>query len=633
MKNKIIIYLIFIIFILEIYALENGHSRSLTQEEQLILVGTGGFNDGFYDIAEKEFEIFVRDYANHGRIYEICYLLGKTLFIKGKTKEARAVFLKIINENINFEYMDYVLFWVAEAERKLGNPEEAKKVLLSIIKRFPKFVWIDYCYWLLGNLELESNNLTQAESFFKRTSLSSNNNELIRSSIFWLGILSYKRNNFEAAAAYLQTIWKDPKFVPNEYLRYVLFWLSEAQLKLGKFNDARLHYKTFSERFENDSLIPEVYWKIGFCEYRLGNIKNSIEIFQAFKNQFKDPQLTLFTYYLLGEIFLVNGDYPSSIKELTSILSKPQGNALLGGALLTLYWNYTGLGEVEEANKIFHRLQKLDHFEDEKTFVQWLNAEVIFLKGKISDSLPYFFNILNTNYREKALFQMGRGYFFENKFREAITNLDILFLEFPNSKYLEECIFIKGECLAELGNVNPALETYDLILRLNRNNLWELFALTQVGNIYLFQNENAKAENVFNRILYSFRDHPLHLNAAFQLANLYFKENNIVSALYYYSMVLKGNMGELFGESYFRLGEIFYQEGKYEKALASFETAMRYLKESSSWFFLTQLEIGNLQRRGGKYEEAKRSYMIILDHSKDEEINKAVKELLNHLER
>ena len=486
---------------------------------------------------------------------------------------------------------------------------------------------------MLGNLELESNNLTQAESYFKRTSLSSNNNELIRSSIFWLGILSYKRNNFEAAAAYLQTIWKDPKFVPNEYLRYVLFWLSEAQLKLGKFNDARLHYKTFSERFENDSLIPEVYWKLGFCEYRLGNIKNSIEIFQAFKNQFKDPQLTLFTYYLLGEIFLINGDYPSSIKELTSILSKPQGNALLGGAFLTLYWNYTCLGEVEEANKIFQRLQKLDHFEDEKTFVQWLNAEMIFLKGKISDSLPYFFNILNTNYREKALFQIGRGYFFENKFREAITNLDILFLEFPNSKYLEECIFIKGECLAELGNVDPALETYDLILRQNRNNLWELFALTQVGNIYLFQNENAKAENVFNRIIYSFRDHPLHFNAAFQLANLYFKENNIVNALYYYSMVLKGNMGELFGEVYFRLGEIFYQEGKYEKALASFETAMRYLKESSSWFFLTQLEIGNLQRRGGKYEEAKRSYMIILDHSKDEEINKAVKELLNHLER
>jgi tetratricopeptide (TPR) repeat protein len=183
-----------------------------------------------------------------------------------------------------------------------------------------------------------------------------------------------------------------------------------------------------------------------------------------------------------------------------------------------------------------------------------------------------------------------------------------------------------------LGNLNQALETYDLILKENKGDLWQLFALTQVGNIYLFQNEYTKAEEVFKRIIGVFPDHPLHFNAAFQMGNLCFKEKNIVGALYYYSVVLKGNMLELFGEVYFRLGEIFYQQGKYEKAFNSFEMAIQYLKESSSWFPLTQFEIGNLHRRWGKYEEAKRSYMIILDHSKDEEINNAVKEILNHPE-
>ena len=632
MRMKIVSYFIFFVLISEAFSVQNACSKNLSEDEQLILVGAGAFNDGFYDIAEKEFEIFVRDYPNHEKIYDICYLLGKTLLIKGKLKEAKTLFLKIINENKNFEYMDYTLFWVAEIETKLGSGKDARKHLLWIINKFQKFASIDHSYYLLGHLELGSNKLAQAESYFKNASLLSKNNELIQSSVFWSGILSWKRNDFEAAAGYFQTIWKDPKFVPDEYLRHVLFWLAEAQLKLGRFNDARLNYKTFCERFKNDSLLPEVYWNLGFCEYRLGNTKDSIEIFQSFKNQFKDPQLILFTHYLLGEIFLIEGDYPSSIKELSSILNKPQGNGLWGGAFLTLYWDCIRLGEMEEANKIFQRLQKLDHFEDEKMFVQCLNAEMIFLKGRISDSLPYFFNIVNTSYREKALFQIGRGYFFENKFREAITNFDILFLEFPNSKYLEECLFIKGECLTELGNLDQALGTYDLILRENRNNLWELLALSQVGNIYLFRHENDKAENAFKRIIHSFQDHPLHFNAAFQLGNLYFGERNIVGAVSCYSMVLKGNMLELFGEVYFRLGEILYQQGKYEKALASFETAIRYLKESSPWFFLAQLEIGNLQRRWEKYEEAKRSYMIILNHSKDEEINKAVRELLNHPE-
>lgn len=632
MRIKVLSYFIFIFLISQTLFGQNAYSRNLSEEEQLILVGAGAYNDGFYDIAEKEFEIFVKGYANHKRIYDIYYLLGKTLLIKGKFKEAKTAFLKIINENKNFEYMDYTQFWLAEIERKLGNGEEAKKRLLWIINRFPKFAWIDDSYYLLGSLELSSSKLAQAETYFKQVSLLSKKNELIQSSNFWLGVLSWKRDDFETAAAYFQTIWKDVKFVRQEHLRYVLFWLGEAQLRLGKLDDAKLNYRLFCERFKNDPLTPEVYWRLGFCEYLLGNVNDSIEILQSIKNQINDPQLILSTHYLLGEIFLINGDYPSSIKELSFILNKPQGNIFWGGTLLTLYWDYIHLGDKEEANNIFQRLQKLDHFEDEKLLVQWLNAEIVFLEGRISDSLPYFFNIVNTPYREKALFQIGRGYFFENKFREAVTNLDILFLEFPNSRYLEEGIFIKGECLFKLGNLDQALETYNLILRQNKNNLWQLFALTQMGNIYLFQNENTKAEDMFKRIIDFFQDHPLHFNAAFQLGNLYFKEKNIVGALYYYSMVLKGNMLELFGEVYFRLGEIFYQQGKYEKAFTSFETAIQYLKESSSWFPLTQFEIGNLHRRWGKYEEAKRSYMIILDHSKDEEINNAVKELLNHLE-
>ena len=627
---KIIYFFLFSILIFGIIPISDIHSKNFSEEEQLILVGIGAFNDGFYDIAENQFSNFIRYYPNHGKIYDICYLFGKTLLIKGKIKEAKTVFLKIINESKNFEYIDYTLFWVAEIDLKLGNGEEAKNLLLSIINKSPKFEWIDYSYYLMGLLDFGSNKLTQAESSFKKVPLFSKKNELIQSSFFWLGVLSYKQNDYEAAANYFQTIWKDPKFVPQEYLKYALFWLGETQLKLDRFNDAKLNYKIFYERFKNDPLIPEVYWRLGFCEYRLGNLKDSIEIFQSLKNQFEDSKLILYTHYLLGELFLITGDNPSSIKELNLILNKSQGNIFGGVSFLTLFWNYIHLGEIEGANKIFQKLQKLDHSEDEKIFIQWLKAEMIFSEGRISDSFPYYFNIINTRFREKALFQISKGYFFENKFREAITNLDILILEFPNSKYIKECLFTKGECLIKLGNLDHALETYNLIIKQNRNDLWELFALTQAGRIYYFLNKNDEAESAFRKVIDNFLNHPLFYNAAFQLGNLYFKKN-IIEAIHYYSLVLKGNILELFGEAYFRLGEIFYQQGKYEKAFTSFETAIRYFKENSLWFFLTQLEIGNLQRKWGKYDEAKRSYMIVLDQSKDEEIKKATKVLLNHI--
>jgi len=156
-------------------------------------------------------------------------------------------------------------------------------------------------------------------------------------------------------------------------------------------------------------------------------------------------------------------------------------------------------------------------------------------------------------------------------------------------------------------------------------------ALTQIGNVHMVRNEVSKAQRVFKKIIDEFADHPLYYHAACQLGNLNLRANNVGDAVHYFSLVLKGNILELFGEAHFGLGEIFYQEGKYDKAFNSFEAAIRYLGESSLWFFLTQLEIGNLNRKWGKYEEAKKAYTIILDHSKDEEMKQAAKILLNQL--
>jgi len=632
MKRKIAFCLFLSVVVWGFFLIPESHSKTLNEDEQLIWVGTGAFKDGFYDIAERQFTNFISNYPKHARVFDIYYLLGRTLVIKGKLKEARTVFSKIINEAKSFENMDDTLLGMAELEMRLGNRDEAAKLLLSIIKRYPKFDQIDHSYYLLGLLELGSNQLTVADSTFKKVSRYSKNNELIRSSQFWLGLLSFRQGQYETAAGYFQTLWENPKSLPPGYLKYALFWLGESQLKLGRMNEANRYYQIFHDRFKNDPLVAEIAWRVGFCEYQLGNIKNAIEAFQLFKNQFKDSPLLLSTYYLLGKMLLINGDYLSSIKELNFILNASQGNSWGGISLLTLYWDYIQLSEREGANRIFQRLQKSDHLEDEKIFIQWLNAEMFYTEGEVSESLPYYFNILNTQFREKALFQIGKGYFLENKFRESITNLDILLLEFPNSKYLEEGLFIKGECLAKSGNSDQALETYRLLARQYKKNVWHLFALTQMGSVYSFRSEQDKAENAFKKVLEDFPNHPLFYHAALQLGNLNFSKKNIVEAVHYYSIVLKGNILELFGQAYFSLGEIFYQQGKFEKALQTFETAMRYLEGTSSWFFLTHLEIGNLKRRGGKYEEAKKSYLIILDQSKDEEMKKAAKELLSRME-
>jgi tetratricopeptide (TPR) repeat protein len=83
-------------------------------------VGTGAFRDGLYDIAEKQFSNFVKIYPRHDKVLDIYYLLGRTFLIKGRLKEAIAVFSRIINEGKNFENIDSVFLTMAELEMRLG---------------------------------------------------------------------------------------------------------------------------------------------------------------------------------------------------------------------------------------------------------------------------------------------------------------------------------------------------------------------------------------------------------------------------------------------------------------------------------------------------------------------------------
>lgn len=629
-KNLLVIILIFVTF--GLIFVQNLNSKNYKEEDKLIIVGQGAFQDGFYEIAEKQFSQFVKEFPNHEKFNDVSYLLGKTLLAQGKFKEAKAVFTKIIQSKRIFEQMDYALFWLAVVEVRLGEFHLSKMHLLNLIQKYPKFEWADYSYYLLGHLDFGSNQFKEAESHFMKVTQISPKPELLIPSLFWLGLTYYKKKDFESAVSHFEKILEGFKHLPNEYLKFTLFWLGKTYLKLGQWEEAKSRLKIFVERYKENPLLPEAYWRIGYCEYRLGNLNEALGIFQSFKTKYKESPLLTYTHFFIGEIFRVKGEYAPSFKEISVLLEKTQGRDLWGMALLQLFWSHTQLGETVEANKVSQRLQKLTHAEDEKIFLQWLNSELAFLEGNISDAIPYYFNILNTKYREEALFKIGKGYFFENKFREAMTNIDLFLLEFPNSTHLDQALFIMGECHYRMGNLEKALEFYHSLLKRNKNDIWNLFTLTQIGNLYLTRNETNQSERAFKRVMEVYPNHPLYYHAAVQLGNLYLKKKNIVDALHYYSIVLKGNFLDLLGQAHFGLGEIFYYQEKYEKAFYSFQTAIRYLNEKSPWFFLAQLEIGIQQMRWGKKEEARKSWMVILDHSKDEEVKKAAKELLNHLD-
>ena len=66
---RIFILLYFFLILLETIINSNSYSSiTLSEDEQMIHVGIGAFQDGFYDIAEKQFSLFLRNFPNHGKV-------------------------------------------------------------------------------------------------------------------------------------------------------------------------------------------------------------------------------------------------------------------------------------------------------------------------------------------------------------------------------------------------------------------------------------------------------------------------------------------------------------------------------------------------------------------------------------
>ena len=273
----------------EVLLVRESLSKSLNEDDQLIHVGLGAFQDGFYDIAEKHFSLFIRNFPNHGKTNEVSYLLGRTFLFQGKWKEAKAAFSRLVYDTKTFESIDYALFWMAQIEMKLGNPEASRRWLVSLLKNHPKFEWSDLAYYLLGCIDAEANRWNLSQGSFKKVLTLSKREEIVRGASFWLGMASLKQDDAQRATLYLRPFRDESRPLPEAYAKGALCGLGEAQLKLGLYEEAGRTYEAFCERFKQEPLIPDLSWRIGFCAYRSGKLREALELFRAFQTRFRVP--------------------------------------------------------------------------------------------------------------------------------------------------------------------------------------------------------------------------------------------------------------------------------------------------------------------------------------------------------
>ncbi len=595
-------------------------------------IAIGAFNDKFYGFAENQFKTYIESYPRSPNIDRVYYLLGRTYYLQGKILEAKEVFQTVVREFPSFQQRGNALFWLARTWLELGNYEEAVKYYRKFILRHHKNEHLSEAYFDLGNIHVQWKRFIEAEYYLKELMSYPIAEDTLIQARYWLGLIFFNQGRYREAEDQLDKLTSNPASSRKPYFREALFLLAEIRLRLTRYEKARQAYLAFVQLFPKDVLSPDVLFGLGWSQYQSGNPQEAIQTYLQFKKRFPDSKLLPEVRFRIGEIHLQQEDYTKALEEFKGVVQDFPKSPAFGKSLLYVGWCYLNLGQFEEAAKMSHKILKLPAHEKEKSLSQLILGEVYFYENRYSEALPYYFNLINIpEYRENALFKMAKCYFHEGKFKDSLTNIEILTLEYPDFKNIQELLFIRGEASSKLEDFDLAIRSYEKIIKANKTGKWTTHALFNLGKIYILRRDLEKVKEVFHRIIEDFPSSPLSPLAAFRLGTIYYNEGNEEKALDAYTLALKTDDKRVLVESYFRRGEIYFKQADYSKALRNFNAIEGNFKTQTPWNELAQFEVGNIQRQLGKITEARDTYNKVLKDSKDPELKGIIQKILDEM--
>ncbi len=600
--------------------------------QELFHVGTGAFNEGFYQVAEAKFREFLRAYPQHTHVQEVMYLLGKALYEQNKLPETKKIFAELLASQKTFRANDAVYFWLGRTCEKLGDSSNAQSNLLTVVTKYPESLWYHSSLVLLGKISFHEGQFKRSEMYLRK----SLQDRKITPSLsccakFWLGLTLYEQGKYGEAEDFLQEV-VDSKF-KEDLLEETLYWLGEIHIKQKNFRKGAIIFQSLLKHFPQSSLSPHALYGESLCLYLFDKKEEALKELLTLKNNFPHTPRLPHILSFMGGIYIDLDRYQEAIEILKEFLSRFPQNQMRGQALLNLGWCYLKRGDLTRVKEITYEITKLPPAERERSLAQYILAELNTYEGNCQEAMPYWFNLLNADpYRYEALFKIALCSFQEGKYKESLVNIDLLQLEYPNFYKMGEALWIQGESFRELGNTSEATKAYLRSIKEYKKSSWHPWCLYRLIAISLDKEDIDGAEKYFDILHKRHPSHALFYEAALKIGIKKVERLEYESSLNYLAMAAHSPDKNVVKNAVCWQGETNFSLNEYQKALDSYQSVVAENPSSGDELAaMAYLEMGNIKYLFDDQKQAKEAYKKAIEISHHEKFQENVKYLLKEL--
>jgi len=572
------------------------------KDATLFWLGEVHFKGNDYKLAADYYHKLISEFPSSDYFVFAYYSLGWSLFEQGSFQEAIKYHKEIIKDFPDHELADEATFKIAESLYNLKQCRESEGYFHTYIEKFPKQELTDQAYFYLGELNYYQEEFDIAIKNYSKVIDISNDKRMValaKTGIGW-SYLKLKRYN-EAKSIFKEAI----ELTKDKNYGLDLILLGEATLlnELGSYKEALEVYERVIITLPESEILLDAYLGKADSLYSLGKGTEAVAVYKTILGKSKDhirlkkDDLIDKAHFGLAWSYLKAGRLNDAIKEFQIIVENTDDKIARIRALCQIGDIYQDIGNLQESLDSYDKILKdyPDSFYSD--YVQYQEG-IILLKLERIDAATIAFQSLRTNFPDSkyiidSLYYLGLAYFKKGDFVSAKVHLEDLIRDrSKGSSYRQEAIFLLGATLYNLGKYREAVNTYNIVKKVENKELVHK-AEYEIANCFYQMGKTADALKKFKIIVYKFPESDVALDALDWLGNYYLKINNFETARKYFQKIIDGfSTNATVSRAHYEIGRSYHKEKLFDEALEH----LKIVRESSSGKLagLASLEIADI---------------------------------------
>ncbi len=630
------------------------HPRDERCDDATIRLGNCLRKQGKYNEALQAF-LNHQKFKGSPRRDEANLRTGQVYFSLEKHPEAiqylRKVYAKVgIDENL----AGSSALWLGWAYLKNGQPKEAVPILTRLADgpENPLVPWanfhLGYAYRALEDFNSAIERFQKAatalptqraETLFMIAEAYANLKEYQEAySAYKELVEKYQQSPFHGRAAF-GAVWslytgKDydkavlaysvcQKFIPKESQAEAVYILGNCYYETKKLNEALQSYRKVSGDYPRSDFAPRADYKSCWCLFLLDQFTGVISAGTAFVKAYPDYPDIANVHFLLGESFLKRNRVKDAQSQYETVVRKhPRSMFLQDASFMLGECQFKG-GLLEEARSTFREFAATYPASNRASKALARAAECglqLARKAKPKDQ-PARFREVAGDYNAlyellvsqdpkdplagDTLYQLGVTYARLNKHDDMIKAFETLVKDYPKNGNCAEAYYWLASESEKAENYPLAVERFQRSFGLKPSGPYAEQTRRRLVDVYYKKGDKEEAATLIVQML---RDNPqsdiapqTHLWAG----DFLLEKGGYTDAIELYSLFLtKFKKSPLSERAYYGLGDSYFKQENWQKAVDSFARAIEFKGE---WVSLSRLSSGIALLKLGRSKEAEQS--------------------------